>query len=357
MQHLVLLQDGDGKNSAALQELPLLSHEEEAGLLSEGFVCVALYAAALNHRDLYILQGKYPGIQPTSTLGADGAGIVCRAKAPGLLGTRVLINSSIGWREDMHKPEDIWEFGILGMKPLPGTFASQIWVRAEYCFSIPDSLSFCQASAIPLAGLTAFRALVTLGRLSHHLDRNGANPTSILIPGIGGGVACWALQFAVALGAQVWVTSSSQEKIEQACQLGAKGGVLYTLKDHVLELEQRAGLFDIIVDGSSGPNLKSWVRLIKPGGDISVYGAVAGSQSTITVPFLWFKHVHIHGSCMGSNAEFRAMMDIIREKKLQPVVSRIFHGLSSYREALDYLASGKQLGKVVIEIRGEPAKL
>lgn len=133
-----------------------------------------------------------------------------------------------------------------------------------------------------MAGVTAWRALVTLGEVRPE----NAKGKVVLVPGIGGGVALFVLQFAVGMGAEVYVTSGDDDKLRRAMALGAKGGVNYKNKNWPKELAKQLGKkrFDAVIDGSSGPNTQQYLRLLKQGGIISVFGAVAGSQSTITMP-------------------------------------------------------------------------
>jgi len=185
-----------------------------------GTVLVQLHAAALNHRDVWMTEGLYPGLQFDSILGSDGAGTVVGLGSEAekvWLGKRVIINSSYNWGADEARPGK--GFGILGAKPLPGTLAQFIVVPVEQLAEIPAHLDFHQAAAIPLAGLTAYRAVFTKGEV-----KKGSR---VLVTGIGGGVALFALQFAVAVGAKVYVTSSSEEKIKKALALGAVGGANY----------------------------------------------------------------------------------------------------------------------------------
>ncbi|KXS11332.1 NAD(P)-binding protein [Gonapodya prolifera JEL478] len=319
----------------------------------KGTVLVKLRAAALNHRDVYIREGQYPAIKFGSTLAADGAGDVVavgEGVEESLVGRKVYINTSVGWESNPRVPEDPRKYGVLGHWPLPGTLAEYILVPRSVVFDLPAHLTYEEGAAIPLAGLTAWRALVTLGEAK--------KGDKILIPGIGGGVALFALQFAVGIGCEVWVTSGSEEKLARAIKLGAKGAVNYKNANWVAELEKKSGgNFDAVIDGSSGPNTKQFLRLIKGGGIISVYGAVAGSNVTITMPYIWFKSAQIRGSNMGNNAEFRAMTKFIAETKLKPEVSGVWDGLENAEHAYQEMRAGKQFGKLVVRIKHADSRL
>ncbi|KAJ3416598.1 hypothetical protein HDV05_000880 [Chytridiales sp. JEL 0842] len=300
----------------------------------EDHVLVKLHAAALNHRDVYIREGKYPAIQFDSILGSDGAGeiVECRSSIPNkeYIGKRVVLNPTVGWDEQLSFPERNMEFGILGMLPLPGTFAEYIAIHKDHVTPIPSHLTYNQAASLPVAAVTAYRAVFTLGKLK--------KGQKVLVPGIGGGVALFALQFAVAVGAEVYVTSSSDEKIRKAVELGAVGGVNYRHADWVQSLESESGgFFDLVIDGAAGPNIKSYIRLLGPGGTICIYGAVAGSTGTVNFPYLWFKHLTIHGVCMGSLQEFKDMVEFVGKHKIQPVIAGVFDGLERAEEAFEVM--------------------
>lgn len=167
-----------------------------------GQVRVRLCASALNHRDVWVTLGQYPGIRLPCILGSDGAGVVDQIGAEvsaAVLGQEVVIYPAYDWGDNPRFPKAT--FRVLGM-PDPGTFAEYICVPADHVFPKPAHLSWEQAAAIPLAGLTAWRALMTQG---------AAQPgDTVLVTGIGGGVATFALKWAVALGARVFVTSGSR---------------------------------------------------------------------------------------------------------------------------------------------------
>ena len=169
------------------------------------------------------------------------------------------------------------DFKILGM-PDNGTFAEFITIDAKYIHHKPAHLSFVQAAALPLAGLTAWRALITRAGLP--TSGTGSSP-KVLITGIGGGVALFALQFALAAGAEVWVTSGSDEKIEKAKAMGAMGGVNYRDADWYKTLiaqtggnrgghpAERRGYFDVIIDSAGGPGFAKLTDVAAPGGRIA----------------------------------------------------------------------------------------
>lgn len=307
-----------------------------------GEVQVVIAAAALNHRDLWIRAGRYPGIRHPIVLGSDGVGTIC-AVGEGIsearIGARVILNPSLDWGPDERQNQP--KFTILGL-PRDGTFAEVMTIPSANALPCPTHLSDPCAAALPLAGLTAWRALVTRGEAKAG-DR-------VLITGIGGGVALAALQWAVALGCEVWVTSSRAEKIQRAVALGASGGVLYT--DEGWErglLSQARGAFDVVIDSAGGDGFKALTRVVGLGGRIVFYGATCGKWPPLSPQLLFFKQVSVLATMMGSDQDFTRMLDFVSRRRLEPVVDRIFE-LADGAAAFDWLESGAQFGKVVLRI-------
>src|SRR5882724_5345659 len=182
---------------------PIVVQERAALKADKGTAIVKIYAAALNHRDLWIQKGQYAGLKYPIIPGSDGAGIITAAgdrTDQSLVGKEVIIDPALNWG-DSPTHQHPKNFKILGL-PNDGTFAEYTSVPANNVFEKPNHLSFEQAAAIPLAGVTAYRALFTRGRL--HANEK------VLITGVGGGVALFALQFAITANADVYVTSGSQ---------------------------------------------------------------------------------------------------------------------------------------------------
>ena len=318
-------------------------HVETPRLTEPGTVLIKLAAAALNHRDVWMTQGLYPGLQFDSVLGADGAGTVVGAHSEAdkarWIGRRVLINSSYHWGPDHMRPSK--DFKILGLKPLPGTLAEYIVVPVGQIAEVPQHLDFIQAAAIPLAGITAYRAVFTKGQVE--------KGRRVLVTGIGGGVALFALQFALAAGAKVWVTSSSDDKIQRAIKLGATGGANYTQDNWDTKLLKEAGPFDSIIDSAGGDNVVLYVKMLGMGGTLSFYGATAGRDTSLILPLVFLKNVDIRGVSMGSDTDFTGMMKLIADTKLVPVVDSV-RPFSKTTDAFEEMRLGKQFGKLVIDI-------
>ena len=296
-----------------------------------GYSIVKLKAASLNHRDVWILKGMYAGIKYPTILGSDGAGEDENGKA-------VIICPSFDWGENPRAQGK--SFRILGL-PDDGTFAEYIRIETQYLVPKPKHLSFEQAAAVPLAGLTAYRALFT---------KCGAKAgDKVLISGIGGGVALFALQFAVAAGCEVWVTSSSEEKIEKAKNLGAKGGFNYRTEGWSKIANEQMGGFDVVIDGAVGAGFADLIKVCRPAARICFYGGTAGAMSGVSPQIVFYKQLSIFGSTMGTTDEFSKMVKFVSKHKIIPVVDSVFT-LENGNEALKRMDEGKQFGKIVLSI-------
>ncbi|MFN4145987.1 MAG: zinc-binding dehydrogenase [Runella sp.] len=331
-----------------LEELfkPVVLKETSTPQPAADEVLVQIKAAALNHRDVFIKYGLYPGIKLPCILGSDGAGVVIETGQEvdkNWLGKEIIINPGHNWGS--HEAYYTKDFKILGM-PDDGTFAEYIKVKAQYLYPKPSHLDFEAAVALPLAGVTAWRALMSRARMKAG-DR-------VLVTGIGGGVALFVLQFAVAAGAEVWVTSSSDEKIQKAITLGAKGGVNYKKPDWSKELLAAAGgskmgYFDVIIDSAGGVGFNKLIDVAALGGRICFYGGTTGNITDLIPAKIFFKQLDILGSTMGSEAEFEAMVKFTQQHQIQPVVDQIF-ALEEAEAALKYMEKAAQFGKIVLKV-------
>jgi NADPH:quinone reductase-like Zn-dependent oxidoreductase len=326
-----------------------------------GQLLVKLHAAALNHRDFFIRQHLYPGVSFENPLLADGHGTVvavgagCSDAARRLLHQAVLLTPSHGWDADPTGPEnpDPRAFVTVG-----GSAGTPLGAAQDYAVlpqgeveACPPHLTPAQGAALPLVGLTGWRALVTKCG-----PANTAPGCNLLVTGIGGGVALQVLQFAVALGCRVFVTSGSDDKLARACALGAAGGVSYKDDkwDRALQRQLPADrpFLDAVVDGAGGDIVGKTVRLLKPGGIISIYGMTTGPRMDWLMQAV-LRNVELRGTTMGSRAEFRDMVAFVREKRIVPVVSRTVKGLNNIAgidSLFEDMRDGKQFGKLVIEI-------
>jgi zinc-binding alcohol dehydrogenase/oxidoreductase len=309
-----------------------------------GETVVRLHAAALNRRDVFVTRGQYPGAKPEALpviLGSDGSGeVVARGDGAGGPdeGTEVVINPALYWGDDPRKPGK--EYRILGL-PDDGTFAQLVNVPSENVFPKPSHLSHEEAAAIPLGALTAYRALVTRGRVQEG--------ETVVVPGIGSGVATFVAQMAAALGARVFVTSGDDEKIEKAKKLGAEGGVNYNSEDWSRELKSMSGGVDLAVDHVGGEAFDAMVSLARPGSRIVTFGATAGPKVTVVMPRIFLKHLTVLGTAMGTNEEFGAMLDLFAEHGLRPTINETFP-LQETASAMEYMEEGSGIGKIVLDI-------
>jgi zinc-binding alcohol dehydrogenase/oxidoreductase len=319
---------------------PLILKEVETPALQPGDALVQIKAAALNRRDYWITVGKYAGIKYPAILGSDGAGIVAGVGSDadkGWLNKEVIINPCHNWGS--HTEYQNRDFSILGL-PEDGTFAEFVKVKAEYLYAKPTHLSWEQAAALPLAGMTTYRALFTKAKLK--------KGDKVLITGIGGGTGTFGLQWAVAAGCQVFVTSGSGQKLERARQLGACAGVNYKAQDWAQELLQLSGGFDVIMDSALGKEFDKLLDISNPGGRIVFFGGTAGNLPPLNGRKIFWKQLQILGTTMGSPDDFKAMVDFVNKHKIEPVIDEVFQ-LAHAQKAIDKMEQSSQFGKLVLK--------
>lgn len=304
-----------------------------------GEALVELKAAALNHRDVWIKKGQYAGLKFPCIPGSDGAGIVT-AVGPGSdsswVGREVVINPGFNWGPSQAAQGP--DFTILGL-PRDGTLADKVAVPAGQLSPKPAHMSWEEAAALPLSGLTAWRALMSRARLGQG--------ERVLVTGIGGGGALFALQFAVASGNEAWVTSSSDDKIARAVRLGAKGGFRYDRDGWPAQAAKSPGPFDVIIDSAGGAGFASLIDLAAPGGRIAFFGATRGNAPEMVLRKIFWKQLSILGTSMGSAADWGAMTAFADHHTLKPVVSDVFPFARAV-EAFDLMERGGQFGKIVV---------
>lgn len=329
----IVLTEASGPESAELKNEPI-------PVPAEGEVRVAIRAASLNHRELWISRGLYPGMALPSILGADGAGVI-DAVGPGvdaeLVGKQVVLYPALHWGSSPDYPSK--DFCLLGM-PVPGTLAEHICVPAENAFSMPGFMSFEQAAALPTAALTAWRAVSVKARVKAG--------DKVLITGIGGGVATFALKFAVALGAEVYVTTGSDDNLKQAEALGARGGFNYHDETWGKTARKVLGGFDVIVDGAPAASYAAYSRALNLGARVVIYGSTQGPQFTLNAPELFLRHASIFGTAMGNLDDFAEMLAFTESHSLEPVVDKVF-AIEAFADAFKRLES-QHFGKIVITV-------
>lgn len=297
---------------------------------SSGEVVLDVNYAGLNHRDVWISKGQYAGIQYPMVVGSDLAGTY--------LGKKVIVNPAFNWGSKSGYPSS--QFEILGL-PRYGSLAEKVKVPTSSIHPLPDFLNPEEGAALPLAGLTAYRALISRGQ--------AVAGEKVLITGIGGGVALFAMQFALAIGMEVYVSSSDDHKIQRAISLGAKAGINYRNEDWEKEFIKNFGGIDLVVDGAAGDGFSKLVKICNPGARIVVYGGTGGVISQLIPQQIFWKQISIFGSTMGSEEDFKNMMDLVLKHRIHPVIDQIFP-FSEIQEAFCRMSDGKQFGKIIMEI-------
>ncbi|MGH7644398.1 MAG: zinc-binding dehydrogenase [Gemmatimonadales bacterium] len=336
-----------GLDHTALAEVP------DPGPPGPGQVRVALRAAALNQLDLFVIRGlpgiayRYPHI-----LGADGAGVVDAVgdRVTGLVpGDRVMLNPGVSCHacEFCRAGEHSLcvSYGLLG-EHLPGTLAEYLVVPEPNVARVPPlepPLTWPEAAAFSLVTLTAWRMVVTRAQL-----RAGE---TVLVWGIGGGVSLAALRIAKLRGARVIATSSSDAKLERARALGADVTVNHRTQQVAAEVRALTGKrgVDVVVENVGEVTWQDSVRVLAKGGRLVTCGATSGPMAVTDLRRLFWNHLTIMGSTMGSEAEYREIVRVLGTGELRPIVDRVYP-LADARTALERLGRGEQLGKIAIAI-------
>ena len=331
----IVLREVGGPQKLQLEEF-------ETPVAGAGEILIKVRFAAFNRRDVFITQGLYPGIVFPVIPGSDGCGVVAAhgegASGPAV-GASVVINPMLGWGDDPR----IWraDSTLLGM-PRHGTFAEYVTVPAENVHPKPARLNDEQAAAIPLAGLTAYRAVVTRGRCT--------KDDVVLIPGIGGGVQTFALLFAKSIGARTIVTSSSDAKLARATALGADVAINYKTNENWSKdvRAQSGGGPTLVIDSVGGDTFAKALDIARPGARVVTYGGTTGDAKIRMFSVFW-KHLDILGTSMGSPADFAAMLKLFSESSLEPAIDEVVP-LAGVPAAAQRVLDGEQFGKVVVSI-------
>jgi zinc-binding alcohol dehydrogenase/oxidoreductase len=323
------------KGKPGLENTVLMNIKDEEP--KKGEVKVKLKAAGLNHRDIWSLYRRNEDSGPV-VLGSDGAGVIC-AIGENVenvqIGDEVIINPSLRWPVKSDAPPR--EFEILGV-PSHGTFAEFVTIPADNVEPKPKHLSWEEAGVLPLAALTAYRALFTRAKLqpSH----------TLLIPGIGSGVATFVLLMAKAAGARVIVTSRSEEKCRKAIELGAD----LAIDSNSSWNESLSGeKVDIVIDSVGPATWNKSLEALRIGGTIVVFGATSGKEVPINLQNLYFGQFNILGTTMGSREEFKEMLQFIQKHEIKPVVDKVYpheHTIHAFNRMND----GKQFGKIGLKM-------
>jgi NADPH:quinone reductase-like Zn-dependent oxidoreductase len=291
-----------------------------------GEVLVRLRAASLNHLDLWIRKGL-PSVPKPRILGADGAGL--REDT----GERVVINPGIEHGEKI----------IVVGEHMDGTHAELVAVPETNVYPLPDEISFEEAAAFPLVFETAYRLLVTKAQLQEG--------EWVLLWGIGSGVATAGLAIAKALGARALVTSSSDEKLDCARELGADAAVNHTTGDVrgvVAEATDGKGV-EVVLEHVGEATWQSSLQAAHAGGRIAVCGATSGPNPPAALHRIWWKQLTIYGSTMGTREDFEGAYELVKSGRAKPVVDSVFP-LAEARAAHERMEAAQQFGKIVLTV-------
>lgn len=338
----VVIRGHGGPEQVAVIDLP-------APTPGPGEAVVAVRAAALNHLDIWVRKGR-PGmaLSMPHTLGSDAAGVVV-AVGTGVTrvkeGDEVVLNPGLAPEDSEfvrrgQQSEDP-AFSIVGLGR-PGTFAEQVAVPARNLFPKPPHLTFEQAAALPLAHVTAWRMLIARARL--------LPGETVLIHGIGGGVALAGLQIAKLAGAWTVVTSSSADKLERARQLGADAAINYLdtpdIAAEVVRLTSGRGV-DVAFDAVGAATWPVNLAAVRKGGRIVHCGITTGADVSANIQAIYWKQLSVLGSTMGSDEDFRLMLSATSISRLVPVVDAIY-SLDEAPAAMARMEAGAQFGKLVL---------
>lgn len=306
------------------------------------FTTVKVASAALNHRDQYIREGKYAKIQYPAVLGSDVSGYIMSRDGEVQTDELYVVDPTFAWGDnDAAQSTDM---NILGM-PSQGGFAEQVIVPIDHLHPAPTHLSADEAAAIPLAGVTAWRALMYQGRCT--------KDDTVYITGVGGGVATMAMQFALAIGCNVIVSSRSRDKLD-------------ALEDHehVKDAKLTTVLIDddgewvsmikklkpnLIVDSIAGDTVNHLTDILVPGGRLIFYGASAGTVPAMNIHRVYWKQLTIKGSTMGTEDDFADMLSVIERYEIHPIIDKVYP-LEEAEAAFDRMKDAQQLGKIVFKI-------
>jgi NADPH:quinone reductase-like Zn-dependent oxidoreductase len=314
----------------------------------DGDVLVRVKAAALNHLDLFVREGL-PGLKLPLPFwsGCDIAGDVVQvgtAVQDVKVGDRVAVNPNLHCgrceycQEGQHSL--CVSYGILG-EHIHGGLAELVRVDGRKVLKLPDHVKYEDAAAFVLVNMTAWRMLVSQARLRAGED--------LLIIGVGGGVSSTGVQIGKLCGARVWVTSSSEEKLERARALGADECINYSKDDWVKVIGQKTGRrgVDVVLENVGAATWPGAIRALGKGGRLVTCGGTSGPICETDVRQVFWKQISIIGSTMSTNAEFAEVMGQLFRGRLKAIVDSVMP-LKDGVAAQERLAAGKQFGKIVL---------
>ena len=340
----VVIQEHGGLDKLRVEEVPEPEYSEDEVLLK-------VHSVGLNHLDIWVRKGRGTlDLPKPHILGSDAAGVVVAAGANVTnvaVDDEVILNPglSCGCCEFCNRGQhsECISFGIVGLSR-PGTFAELLAVPSRNVWPKPSHMSFNEAGAFVLSHLTAWRMLMTRAQLKPG--------QTVLIHGIGGGVALSALQLARLAGAEVIVTSSSDEKLERASKIGADHTINYrTIEDvaqHVKDITSGRGV-DIVIDTVGAATWPIDFSAVRRGGKIVLCGVTSDAQAVTNLRALYWNQLTILGSTMGSEEDLHQMIKAVTKAKLRPVIDSTAK-LEDIKDATGRMETSEQFGKIVIEV-------
>ncbi|MCB1196089.1 zinc-binding dehydrogenase [bacterium] len=312
---------------------------------SEKQVLIRIKAASLNHLDIWVRMGRPGNALPfPHILGSDCAGVVeyIGKNVSGVkVGDEVIVYPGINYKYYTSLRSSDEPYGILGLTR-QGVFAEYVAVEEDMVFFKPSYLTFQEASALPITYVTAWRMLFTKGALQ--------SGQTVLIHGIGGGVAQAALALALIAGARVIVTSSSDKKLEKARMLGAHYTLNYSkenISEHILEITHGIGV-DLVVDAVGAATMPVNIECTRRMGKITVCGVTTGHETPINLQAVYWKQLQIFGSTMGSQEEFHQVLNTLSLHKAKPVIDSEYP-LEHVQKATQIMEEGTQFGKIILK--------
>lgn len=331
------------KDSRSLDEMRLVERQDPVA--GPGQVLIDIRAISLNYRDLMITEGRYFGrVAPRELIpGSDLAGEVA---AVGAGVTQFKVGDRVTACFSQADPKGLATGPLAGLGfPGDGAFCERIVLHESGVLPIPEGLSFEEASCLPCAGVTAWNCLMAAG------GRSVKPGDTVLVLGTGG-VSIWALQLAVAAGANVVATSSSDDKLERVKALGATGLVNYRTTPEwdkeVLKLTGGRGA-DCVVEVGGNGTLTHSLRSLAPGGKVGIIGWLSGQGGEVDLYNLMARRGTMHGIGVGSKEMFEQLNRAVTQHKIKPVIDRVVPFAQGV-DALRHLKSGNFMGKIVIAL-------
>ncbi|MBS4029234.1 MAG: zinc-binding dehydrogenase [Ignavibacteriales bacterium] len=325
--------------------------------INDNEVLIQLKAASLNHLDIWVRSGTRERNTPLPHIpGSDGAGIVAEVGkqvsvplgnvASVKVGERVLISPGLSCGECSYckqQRENLCsQYRVLGTRE-SGTYAEFVQLPARNVFPIPEKINFNEAAAFPLVFLTAYHMLITLAQLQEG--------ETVLIHGAGSGVGIAAIQIAKLFNAKIITTAGSDEKLQQAKNLGADEVINYNEKnfsDEVKRITDRKGV-DVVFEHIGGDVFEKSIFLLRKGGRLVTCGATKGYEAKLDLRYLYSRHLTLLGSFMGTSNDLKSVLALLAEGKLKPIIDSVFP-LAKAADAQRRMEERKQFGKIILEI-------